>query len=219
MNQEKRKIERVIVPGMKVQLCMDDSKGIYDPIRREIKDISYKGIAFYVLKHDYVTSGKHYNFIIEMENKSIGGIGQVKYIRAGLAGMAFSFIDTNQLQGLSYLLDPAYVARTLDLSVDAHREGIRNIRYEAESGAFIEYKSGKDKESLNISFLDKKVEWSSSHGLVLKLYDEFTKEHVRLTPGTSVYMQILSQVNIFVSAARLDGSIKNILKKFVKKEG
>ena len=215
MSQEKRKIIRVAVPGMKIQLCMDDSKGLYDPVRREVKDISYKGIAFYVLKHDYVTAGKHYNFIVEIDNKSIGGIGQVKYIRAGLAGMAFSFIDSNQLQGLSHLLDPAYVARTLDLAIDANKAGVRTIRYEAESGAYIDYKNSDDKESLNISFLDKKLEWTSTHGLVLKIYDEFTKDYVRLTSGNSVYVQILSQVKIFVGAARLDSGIKNILKKFL----
>lgn len=214
MSKEKRKINRVTVPGMKIQLCMDDSKNLYDPVRREIKDISYKGIAFYVLKHDYVTSGKHYNFIIECDNKSIGGIGQVKYIRAGLAGMAFSFIDTNQLQGLSHLLDPAYVARTLDLAIDSTKAGIRNIRYEAESGAYIEYKGSEDKESLSLSFLDKRVDWTSSNGLVLKIYDEFTKDYLKLPEGTSVYMQLLSQAKVFIAAARLDVSIKNILKKF-----
>lgn len=214
-NQERRNLNRVIIPGMKIQLCMDDTKGAYDPVKREIKDISYKGIAFFVLKHDYVQAGKHYNFIIDIDNKSIGGIGQVKYIRAGIAGMAFSFIDTNQLQGLSHLLDPAYIASSMDLTIDSKKSGIKHLRYEAESGAYIEYKSDDEKESLNISFLDKKIEWTDKHGLVVRIYDEFAKDYVKLTSETSIFLQILSQTKIFVSAARLDPKVKNILKKIL----
>ncbi|MBN1113884.1 MAG: hypothetical protein JXA66_00945 [Oligoflexia bacterium] len=212
---ERRESERLSMKDVKIQLIVDEKDRFIDPVQRDVRDISYKGLSFFSIKDDYVKTARSYRFILTSGNKSLMGRGRVLYLKNGFFGMAFSRININYIQAIFEFLDPAYAGEHMHKKVDEKKGATRRLRYESVNGSFIEYGKSGDRLLLNMGFYDRNIEWSSDGGLSVFVNDEITGKRVIIPAGTSVLDELVWQFRRLFEFARVDKEVSDLFGRIV----